>query len=336
VKCLVPLALGALLISCGQDPESSPPEPVSAFLRNPLSDLPNTLSEVGIYPHSDSLVPSKRAISYRPGFELWSDGGVKQRELVLPEGEQIDASDPEAYTFPLGTLVFKTFSFRTPDSPERPVPVETRLLRQTQEGWELSAYAWNQAATDAELLDLKRSRPVEVLTDDGEVVEHAIPSRLECRQCHESAPSMILGLNELQLARSDTLEGLASRLSPPPPADPERLPDHGELTSAVLGYLVGNCTHCHNGTNGAASSFDLRPNVALRNLIGVPTESSATADGVRVVPGEPEQSILLLAVRGSGELEVKDMPPLGVALRDTTAVELLDRWITALGEHEDP
>ena len=114
------------------------------------------------------------------------------------------------------------------------------------------------------------------------------------------------------------------------------MPAHGELTSQVLGYLVGNCTHCHNGTNGAASSFDLRPEVALRNLIDQPTASSATADGIRVVPGEPEQSVLYLAVRGGSDFEVKDMPPLGVARRDDAAIQLLRNWILELKSTDDP
>jgi hypothetical protein len=114
------------------------------------------------------------------------------------------------------------------------------------------------------------------------------------------------------------------------------LPQHGPLTSAALGYFVGNCVHCHNGTNGAASSFDLRPAVALQNIIDQPTASSATADGIRVTPGKPEESILYLGVKGGTELEVKDMPPLGVAQRDASAIEQLSAWITALADEDDP
>jgi hypothetical protein len=189
------------------------------------------------------------------------------------------------------------------------------LLRLKDDGWELAAYAWDDAGKDAALLDLKRSQAREILNDDDAVVEHSIPSRLECRQCHESAPSEVLGINALQEAK---------------------LSGHGPLTTEVLGYLVGNCIHCHNGSNGAASSFDLRPEVALKNLIDRPTESSATADGIRVVPGKPEESVMFLGVQGSSDLEVKDMPPLGVAERDESAISLLRNWITALGSEEDP
>lgn len=328
---------GPSLVGCsGGDEPSGAASPRSPLLVEPLSELPLRMSDIGLYPDLPALGAATPAIDYEPGYALWSDGGEKHRSIVIPEGESIDAHDPAAYEFPLGTLIFKTFAFKTPASPDVEVPVETRLLRLGDDGWELAAYNWNDAGTDAELLDSKRAVSREVLTDDGDVIEHAIPSRLECRQCHESAASAVLGLSELQLAKSGSLDTLAPRLEPAPEEPYGALPAHGELTSQVLGYLVGNCTHCHNGTNGAASSFDLRPEVALRNLIDQPTASSATADGIRVVPGEPEQSVLYLAVRGGSDFEVKDMPPLGVARRDDAAIQLLRNWILELKSTDDP
>ena len=64
--------------------------------------------------------------------------------------------------------------------------------------------------------------------------------------------------------------------------------------------------------------------------------SSASADGIRIVPGSPDESVLFAAVAGSGDIETKDMPPVGVALRDAAAIELLREWIVALGNEENP
>jgi hypothetical protein len=336
VACYAVACVSALL-GCSGSEEASSPEPTPRWLVDaPLSALPAKLSEVGIYAGSRVSAPLEPAVSYEPGYPLWSDGGQKFRSIVLPEGSHIDASDPQNYVFPLGTLIFKTFAFATPESPDVSVPVETRLLRLSDDGWELSAYGWNDNATDADLLDLKRGQTREVLSDDGALVQHVIPSRLECRQCHESSQSEVLGINELQLAKSGSLSDVAPRLTPAPGPAPLALPAHGPLTTAALGYFVGNCVHCHNGSNGAASSFDLRPDVALANVVDEPTASSATADGIRVVPGEPEQSVLYLGVKGGTELEVKDKPPLGVALRDENALQMLGDWITALGNEQDP
>ena len=329
-------ATSSFLLLVGCSDAASDPDAARWIERDPLAELPAKLSAVGIYQGSEVANALEPALAYEPGHPLWSDGGKKFRSVVLPEGSSIDASDADNYVFPLGTLIFKTFSFKTARSPDVEVPVETRLLRLKEDGWELSAYAWNDAATDAELLDLKRSQNVEVLGDDGEVVEHAIPSRLECKQCHESADSEVLGINELQLAKSGSLGDVLPRLEPAPAKPYRALPEHGPLTTGVLGYFVGNCVHCHNGSNGAASSFDLRPEAALSNIINQPTESSATADGLRISPGSPDESILYLGVKGGTELEVKDMPPVGVALRDASAVQLLADWILALGNEDDP
>lgn len=325
-----------LLLGCSDAAAERPSDGERWLVHDPLAELPAKLSDVGIYQERDVSNPLQPAVAYEPGYPLWSDGGKKFRSVVLPEGSSIDASDADNYVFPLGTLIFKTFAFKTAHSPNVEVPVETRLLRLKEDGWELSAYAWNDTATNAELLDLKRAQSREVLSDDGEAVEHAIPSRLECKQCHESAASEVLGINELQLAKSGSLDDVLARLEPPPRKPYRALPERGPLTTDVLGYLAGNCVHCHNGSNGAASSFDLRPDVALDNVINQPTESSATADGLRIVPGKPDESILYLGVKGGTELEVKDMPPIGVALRDASAIQLLADWILALGNEEDP
>lgn len=325
-------------MGCADGGQGAPPAdpPQGSLLRDPLGALPSTLSGVGLYRDLSQLTASDAALAYAPGYPLWSDGGEKQRLLVLPEGASIDASDPEAYAFPAGTLLFKTFSYRTPASPDRPAPVETRLLRATDDGWEFAAYAWDDAGRDAELLDLRRSTTRTVLSETGETFEHGIPSRLECRQCHDSASSRVLGLSELQLAGSGDLRQLLPHLEPAPAKPYAALPEYGPLTTQVLGYLVGNCVSCHNGGNGAASSFDLRPNVALDSLIDQPTASSATADGIRVVPGDPDASVMYAAVAGGSDVEVKDMPPLGVALRDVDAIQLLSDWIVALGEGSEP
>ena len=337
LPCLL-VSLGTGALSCSGDAAGgstqTPPSP--SLLTAPLGDLPSKLSDVGLY-RGAGLDAQAPALAYEPGYPLWSDGGDKRRAIVLPEGASIDGSDPENYLMPLGTLIFKTFAFRTPQSPDAAVPVETRLLRLKGDGWELAAWAWDDDARDAQLLDLRKSQTRDVLDDDGNVVAHAIPSHLECRQCHESSTSEVLGINELQLARSGSLGELAPRITPEPRPPYARLPEHGPLTSSVLGYFVGNCVHCHDGIDGgAASSFDLRPDVALANLIDQPTASSATADGIRIAPGKPDESILYLAVKGTSALEVKDMPPLGVARRDPSAVKLLSDSISELATNPDP
>jgi len=307
------LPIVAICASCAsQDAAATSSEsPLSAFLDDPSLALPPRLSQLGLDTGAGS--------PYQPAYPLWSDGGVKQRVVYAPAEGRVESSQAEHDAFPLGTLFAKTFSFRTPESPDVAIPVETRLLRLTRDGWHFDTYGWDPSATDASLLELRSPTTRSVLDDLGNVVPHSVPSRLECRQCHESSESVVLGFSRLQL-EPDALSQLG----------------HGPRTTAVLGYFLGNCVHCHNGSARASSGLDLGVEAALPNTINQPTNSSATAAGVRVVPGKPEQSVLFLGLRAAEELEIKSMPPLGVSLPDAHGIELVRDWIVALGTEGDP
>jgi hypothetical protein len=320
------LACALCAIACGgsgdgkgqndsaEDPAIVPSSPDDPF--------PEKLSAVGIYPRDlDVAQPTGRAFPYAPRSPLWSDGLFKDRLLVLPEGKTVNTKR-EPWRFPPGTLLVKTFS-------DLDGPIETRILRKTEQDFEYEVYRWNDKKTEARLLDGRLNIDVEARTEAG-TVPHTIPSRLTCRQCHESNDTQVLGFNAMQLWDTDAGSELGS-ISSPEPKLTDPLPDGSATTHAVLDYFVGNCVHCHNGGVGLSSSFDLRPGVALDNVIDQPTQSNATAAGIRVVPGSPAQSILFQAVSGeNAEPDVKDMPPEGVDVRDSEAIELLRRWIEQL------
>jgi hypothetical protein len=311
------------------DPIPEPPD--GSLLADPSVPFPKRLSETGLYPLAPDLASVPKVVhGYVPAWELWSSGLSKLRHIIIPKGKTVDTADAAAWEFPTGTLFFKTFS-------DDDGPVETRVLRLKSDGWEFGSYLWNDDATDADLLDEKGANAE--VTVKGDSFTHAVPSRLECRQCHESSPSPVLGFNELrlnhvvseeesELARLSNEQVLSAN-----PASPEAIEDSDELRRAVRGYLHGNCSYCHNGTMGPSSSYDLRHDVALKNTIGVETDSSATAAGLRISPGKPAESILFLALSGeTDDPEVKAMPPLAVERRDKEAIELLRTFIESLPE----
>ena len=74
---------------------------------------------------------------YAPQYALWTDGATKQRTISLPAGTQIDASDPNAWQFPIGTKLTKEFSFAGKK-------VETRTIELTPDGWRFEAFVWSE------------------------------------------------------------------------------------------------------------------------------------------------------------------------------------------------
>lgn len=301
-----------------------------SFLDTPLGELPPLLSEVGLYSNVLDRAVVERAVSYEPLHPLWSNGSRKERFIVLPKGEAIDASDRGRWYFPVGTLLFKTFSYFSPTSMDA-IPVETRLLRRRDDGWDFVAYQWRDDSSDAELLSGTQPTKVDVTDAEQGSLVHSIPSRLECRICHESTPAMVLGLNELQLAPDLEHLSESGHLAGPVPQDPDSVSHEDEATREVLGYFEGNCSHCHNGGTGPNNSFDLRHAVALDNIVGQPTQGLGSADGLRVDPGSPLTSVLFQAFSGESENpELKLMPPVGVQRRDEDAIEDLRQWILDL------
>ncbi|MGF1466852.1 MAG: hypothetical protein ACFCGT_12030 [Sandaracinaceae bacterium] len=295
----------------------------SSWLDTPTDPLPCTLSEGGLYPELPrSLTPDPRVVAFRPTWELWTNGSTKERFLLLPPGVTVDTADGEAWAYPVGTVLFKTFAY---DTVEGRRPIETRVIRRTAEGWAYDAYRWADDGSDATLLDLDRSTPVEVEDELG-AVTHEIPSRRQCRICHEANATIPIGFDELRLGPVlDDLE--AAGVLSEAVDEPERVEADDLETVAVLGYLHGNCAHCHNGRPGPSNAFDLSHDVALDNTVGRETMSSGAEPGLRIAPGAPDESVVYRALAGVSPMA---MPPVGVQRRDTVAAERLRLWIEGL------
>ncbi len=312
--------------------------------------LPKSLRDTGLYAAGSATAVRPDVLSFTPQYPLWSDGATKRRWLFLPPGTTIDARQPDAWEFSVGTRLWKEFSVGR--------RVETRLIERLPDGsWRFAAYVWNADGTDAVLAPAAGIAALAIAgAPQGRYV---IPGEADCRACHEGAAAPVLGFGALQLSPDrDPLaphaerpgpsdvdlqqlvaRGLVRNLSPSLLASPPRIAARTPDERAVLGYLHGNCGHCHGEPATASSvpvSLQLAQSVAsgpsvtavLGTIVGASSRFRAAGEHARpriVSPGAPDSSVLALRMRTRNP-QVQ-MPPLGTQLPDDEALELIERWI---------
>lgn len=313
--------------------------------------LPERLSDTGLFVAGSTTVVRPGILSFTPQYPLWSDGAVKRRWLYLPPGSAIDAAEPNAWDFPVGTRLWKEFSVGR--------RVETRYIERRDDGsWRYATYVWTEDGRDALLAPADGAAALAL--PESPTGRYSIPSQLDCRACHEGAPVPVLGVSALQL--SPDRDPLAPHAEHPRPddADLRSLVERGWLRNlpqplidrapriaaaspterAALGYLHGNCGHCHADPAATTAAVPvgillaqdvLSPAAAakvMRSLIGAPSRfmPSGRTTAVPVIAlGDSSDSVLLLRMR-SRNPQVQ-MPPLGTAIADSAGLALIERWI---------
>ena len=324
---------------------------VSAVPQPATGNPPPTLEETGLYADFGTLQIGSAHLAFAPQYPLWSDGAAKRRWISLPPGTAIDGSDPEAWVFPVGTRFWKEFSFNG-------VRVETRYLERRADGqWLYAAYTWSADGREAQLVPARGKRGAYLLAGGR---SHTIPGVTDCKACHQGGPSEVLGFSTLQLSPERDAGAPHAELQPEPHVDLAYLVDRGLLVGlpkalldappriaaetsterAALGYMHGNCGHCHN-ERGPLQNIALflrhdtgtAPEPALASTAGQPVRKPAPGQSpdavLRVEPGHPERSGLMQRV--SSRYSALQMPPLGTELIDDEAVRLLYRWIAEKG-----
>lgn len=331
---------------------AGPCRAASGDAASPLfAPLPQRLSETGLFVAGSTTQVRPDVHAFVPQYPLWSDGARKRRWISLPPGTAIDASRPDAWDFPRGTRLWKEFALDR--------RVETRYIERLADGsWRFATYVWNEEGTDA-LLAPAAGLPA-VAAVDGRGGRYAIPSEIDCRACHEGPAVPVLGFSALQL--SPDRDPLAPHAETPgiDPLDlnalvargwlrnlprelldqPPRIAARSPTERAVLGYLHGNCGHCHVAATEADAAVPVEVRLAqqasapisreamLRSLVGVPSRyrpHGLPAPARLVVPGQPRSSVLAIRM-GSRDPRVQ-MPPLGTAIPDSEALALVERWI---------
>lgn len=309
-----------------------------AEIEDSLDGMPDRFSCAELYSDMKRKTFAEGVREYTPAYALWSDGADKTRWFQLPRGKKIDASDPTAWSFPIGTRAFKEFRI----GEKR---VETRLFKKAEAAlWTKATYVWNDDETEAER---QGGKNIQV---DGQ--PYYVPSNIDCEECHKGAKDRMLGIEQVSLglpgAEGVTLDdlvddGLLSGFEGP--SSYEIGDDGTGLASEVFGAIHINCgVTCHNGNPASgAHSRGMRLTLDPAELDGRDSsefaivKTTVNQDAVtlrwlgqkRVVPGKPEESLLFKLISQRGD-DQDQMPPLATRIPDSEFVNLVREWIESL------
>jgi uncharacterized repeat protein (TIGR03806 family) len=302
-----------------------------------IEGLPLRLSQTGCFDAIDPTRPLPALIPYDINAPLWSDGAAKERWLALPEGTRIQIAADGDLELPPGAVAIKTFAL----GGRR---IETRFfVRSTSGQWSGYTYVWNDAGTDAMVLDEgSHRRPI------GDR-EWQYPTRAECKQCHTDAAGGSLGLELAQLDREMTYPGgrrasqlvtweqigLFDRALPMEPVGQRALPgpsdSRASLETRARAYLHANCSNCHRPGVELSGRTDFRFSTLLAETMTCDVEPrdilSASSDARIIAPGSPERSMVVVRML---ELGRGRMPEVGSQLVDQEGVSLVSDWIRSL------
>lgn len=358
------LLLVLLLMSCSR--EDSTPSGVKFFTADAY---PQKLSEWGVIrATAEQFTLADGVTPYDLNAPLFTDYAQKLRAIYLPPGTAAGYRPNDAFDFPVGTVIAKTFFYPKGDAPgvvtasfdwkegqssldRNEVEVlETRLLVRQAEGWDALPYVWN--GNDAELKLAGSLLRLELAFGSGNRVDlpYIVPTRNECAACHATNHStgelQPIGPKARHLNRGylgggvNQLEAMAARgrlTGLPALGDVPRNAEVGSdapIADQARAYLDINCGHCHN-PDGAADTSGLHLDMATHDSrrLGICKPPIAAGQGTggraySIVPGDPDDSIIIF------RMETNDpgarMPELGRSLHHSEGIGLVRDWIAGL------
>jgi uncharacterized repeat protein (TIGR03806 family) len=330
--------------------------------QEPAAEHLQKLSEYALFEGNGSTQkPLAGVIPYDLNTPLFSDYTEKFRFVKLPPGTSAQYRPDEAFEFPVGTIIAKTFAYPTDarDPAKGRRLLETRILERTSDGWIGLPYIWNAEQTEA-VLEVAGDL-VDVAWIDHQGAErtnnYIIPNANQCKGCHQQGDKLEpLGPKARHLNRDFTYaEGTENQLAhwariaalsdSPSPEEAPRLavwddPASGSLDERARAWLEINCAHCHNPLGPARNAgLDLTYAQREATKFGIFKTTVAAGRGTGgfefdIVPGEPDQSIVMFRLN-SMDAGIM-MPELGKRLIHTEGVELVREWIAAMPKQPRP
>ncbi|MEN7551429.1 SO2930 family diheme c-type cytochrome [Rapidithrix thailandica] len=318
---------------------------------------PNTrLSDYGLFKGDIAeLQPAQGVFAYELNSPLFTDYAYKFRVVKLPDGSPMQYKPEQAFDFPVGTIIAKTFyypkDFRKLHKGRQ--LIETRILMHQEEGWVAFPYVWNEAQTEAYLDVAGNIQAVTWINEKGKKMKtnYVVPNMNQCKGCHAFDDKIIpIGPTARQLNRPSPFEdekpnqlvqwAAQGKLAglPSPDQIPQMAvwdnPSQASLGLRARAWLDANCAHCHNAHGPAnTSGLFLNWHQSDSTTWGVNKTPVAAGRGsggrlYTIVPGKPHESILMYRI-ASNDPGVM-MPELGRTLVHKEGVELIEEWIRSM------
>ena len=312
-------------------------------------EFPDKLSDFRFFKDASAQVPHDKVIPYELISTLFSDYSYKQRWVYVPNEKKAEYQEDWVFNFPTGSALIKTFYYpideRNPELGKN--LLETRLLLKKDQGWEAVSYAWNKEQNEAFKKIAGKTINVSWTDFMGEErdVRYRVPNVNQCKECHDAEDKISpIGPKARNINKDFAFkEGTFNQLTywmnrqiideyPLDLVSPVDWTDESkDINDRVRSYLDVNCGHCHSPTGNANSTgLYLHLNETRNINLGVFKKPVATGRGsgglkYSIVPGEPEESILLhrMISMDPGVM----MPESGRALTHTEAVEMVRDWI---------
>lgn len=315
---------------------------------------PKRLSEFGFFEDPRKQIPVSGLLPFRLATPLFSDGAEKFRFVYVPNGQTAKYDPAEAFDFPAGSALVKTFAFpadyRKPGEKLR--LIETRVLLRHADGWLAWAYLWNDEQTDATLKIAGAHVAISTIGTDGTPLsfDYSVPNKNQCKACHAFNGKITpLGPKARNLnadyaytkgAENQLAHWAAAGLLSGAP-EPAQIPSAVDwrdvaapLDKRARSWLDVNCAHCHRAEGPASNTglfLTFGESVPVRYGVLKRPAAAGRGSGDRefdIVPGEPDHSIMTYRVESTAPGVM--MPELGRHIADPDAVKLLADWIASL------
>ena len=332
---------------------------------NPVPDtspgFPRRLSETGLFTSAKNHSPAPGVVSFSVSAELWSDGAKAERWAAFPGTSGVykgkDLWGSVKWIFPSNAVLAKTLSLELEEGKPRSARrIETQILHFDGLTWHGYTYRWNEAQTDATLVEnagADRALGISDAQAPGGQRRQTwhFHSRAECLRCHNPWGGPPLAFNVLELnkdhryaaahggggdARVDnqirTLAHIGmldrSLFDDPPLKLRDPRDAQAELPERARSWLHANCAHCHRfGAGGSvASFFNYEQKLEeSRTLNFSPSQGTfGIPDAHVITPGDPLRSVLYYRISSLGPAH---MPRIGSRVISEAALNLVYDWI---------